>query len=157
MEKTVLVTDKEPDVVGRVGKAWKEESPKKETSTCSWIVFAPDAHPLWDYYFISCVSLADFAGVTPAKKYNKDATHEIIVIALDPAQIPTVNDINVIRILTPINFMGQWKEENDDSARTTIEKTVRDIVDGILSPDTDWISQWVSRFGDYGLKGGYSE
>ncbi len=54
--------------------------------------------------------------------------------------------------LVPFNFVGQLIAESDDEARARIEQDVKDIVAGTLSPDTDFTSQWVARYGDHCLK-----
>lgn len=159
-ENVIFVSEVEPDIIGKVGTAWKQrreyllsKHPEfvltDKTTVASWVIFAPYAHPLWSYYALATISLRDVEGVEPAIIYNEEATHEIMIVALNPDNEPTVNDF--LHYLSPLNYVGQWKEESDESALATTEQTVRDVVNGILNPDTDAIRQWVTRFGDHML------
>ena len=157
----IYADDRIPDLIGIAGKAWKQDlegyrklhPEEADGALCGWIVFDPCAHPLWHYYLVCCVFLRAVPGVPPAKINLAGATHEIFVIAFDPDQkrIP-LNDPP--RMLTPINFAGQWISESDEQAIAKVEGAVMEIVRGTLSPDTDFIQQWVQRFSGSNLKGG---
>ena len=164
MTETKIITtdDRIPDLVGPHGKAWKQDfdSFRKlhpglgpDGSVCVWIVSAPWAHPVWHSYLIVCLFLRDVPGVPPAKVAMAGATHEVIVAALDPEQkrIP-LNDYP--KMLKPLNFAGQWIAASDEAAAAKIEATVLEIVNGTLSPDTDFLREWVKRFSGSNLKAG---
>lgn len=163
MEPIIYTDEKTPDIEGVYGRAWKQdfESFKRrnpglpaDSSVCGWIVSAPWAYPLRSCYMIACVSLKDSPGLQPAKVMLPGATHEVFVVALDPEQkrIP-LNDSP--KMLRPVNFAGQWVAASDDDARLKIEGCVKEIViHATLSPDIDFIRQWVDRFSGSNLKKG---
>jgi hypothetical protein len=137
-----------PDLVGLHGKAWVYRlAPKTidESATLKmWIVSAPWAHPAWHSYAIGVIHLRTIVGVAPAKRYHSDATHEVMVAALDPEK-PIELDKQVA-FLTPMNYMEQFKAESDEAALKHVEQAVQDICDGKLSPDTDFKLDWLARF-----------
>lgn len=154
-----------PAIVGTHGKAWRcdEQAGLRKLSVAAerhvglshWIVHAPYAHPGWHSYSIICLHLRPVAGIDPPKLYLSDATHEVIVHALNPERDlnPLIDDgIRRGEFLLPANFAAQFIEISDDLARERIERTVKEICDGALSPDTDCIGQWIARFGDNMIK-----
>lgn len=64
-------------------------------------------------------------------------------------------DMPALPFLTPVNFSAQLRCTNDEAAKTLAEYTIREICDGQLSPDTDWIREWVRRFGNAMIKSEY--
>lgn len=144
-----------PDITGAAGRAWLysrlPDRPDVTATIRSWIVEAPAAHPLWHSYFIGVIHLRDIPGVVPATILLPGATHEVFVYALDPRQ-PAAPDLEV-RWLRPINFAGQWIASDDERAIAKVEGCVRDICDGRLSPDTDWMQHWIARFSASHVKG----
>lgn len=153
-----------PDLEGPAGKAWKmdgdsylklhpEKAPIHEVTTACWILQCPAYHPVWHSYVISCVSLKNMEGLPPAVILLPNATHELFVIALNPNFPTTVNED--FCFLEPINFSAQFIAENDEVASGRIEESVKEILAGVLSPDTDFMSMWVARYGDSNLKREY--
>jgi hypothetical protein len=156
----ILTRDIVPTLVGSLGKAWRQDKEKiaelrdKEELlplyVASWIIYAPYAHPAWHSYWLNCMSLRNLEGVPPALIYRPDATHELILLALNPAHPTTIDEQP--HFLTPTNFAGQFPAQSDSHASAIIEQTVRDVVNGILSPDTDYRRDWIKRFGDWCLR-----
>lgn len=161
-----------PDLTGDFGDAWRLDLAKARTSAglkagpdeatvAAWIVYAPHSHPIWPTVLVAVVHLREMEGQTRAPSIHlPGATHEIQVLALDPDGIAgveaTIDDAAVnLRFLSPTNFTGQWVSTSDAKAAERCEKTVADIVEGRLNPDTDGLSQWVSRFGDSCVKLGF--
>lgn len=152
-----------------VSAAWEIEIQKVYEATktrkgagCAvalWVVFAPWAHPHWAYYSISTCHLRDESPEAPkAKIHLPSATHEIIVAALDPQRVPNLTNPLATR-LEPINFAGQWIAQArpnpvdlDLAAAKKTRETVEEIMRGELSPDTDFIGQWVARFSESNLR-----
>jgi hypothetical protein len=155
--KTVRNTP--PNLIGTHGQAWVPDNetiarkhpdrPSIDLRTGTWIVHIPSANPHWSYYMISCISLRDVPGIPSAIRYLDNATHEIVVAAINPGSPPPLDD--VIQCLYPINFVGQFIAKDDEAARLQIEVSIKEIINGILSPDTDFVSQWVERYGDHCL------
>ncbi len=160
-EPVIYVEDRAPDLTGTHGRAWKVDvpavarrrpgGPPAELCCAHWVVEARWAHPIWHSYFVGCVALRDMPGVPPAKIHLHGATHEVLVYALNPEHRRAVNDLTPY--LTPGNFHGQWRAGSDAEAASFIEDTVKLIVEGRLSPDTDFRRDWIARFSASNMKG----
>lgn len=155
-----LVTESTPTLSGALGKAWHQDVAAAssgmrsgvpiELTIASWIVHAPYAHPWWCYYWIGCVSLRDMEGAPPAVIHLEGGTHEILLFALNPDVEPAIDQAP--EWLEPANFVAQFIATSDEAAAERVRGVVQDVVDGRLHPDTDFISQWVARFGGSSLK-----
>jgi hypothetical protein len=164
------VTDpvkKPPDLSGKYTKAWlcnidegrriMKVKPEQDASICHWVIEAPWAHPAWHSYSIFCHHLRPMPGSdVPVAFYLEGATHEMLVFCLDPTKgreslIETgiVKDANW---LEPANFAAQFIELDDELACDRIKRTVQEIVDEKLSPDTDFRREWIHRFGNNMMK-----
>jgi hypothetical protein len=153
-----------PDHSDAHGRAWRVDVPAlRVTKQCPadrdatldlWIIEAPWAHPIWHSYLITLVHLRPMPGFD-VHFYRSGASHEFQLFALDPAKprAPAVSGQVLPGVLTPANFAAQLVEESDEGARATIRKAVTQICAAQLSPDTDFLGQWVARFGGQMLKG----
>lgn len=157
--------DTQPALEGRAGQAWviDQEALRRRTgqpldaraeaaALPNWIVHAPAAHPLWSHYLIGCIPLRDLPGLPPAFIHLDGATHEVIVYAMDPEHQPEIDGVPYL--LTPVNFVGQFIADSDEAAAQRVQAAVQEIVDGVLSPDTDARSEWVRRFSGSNLRPG---
>lgn len=148
----------QPDHVGTHGRAWRFNlksildaqrakhgtAPPMELNTCAWAVYAPFSHPMWPCVAVACISLRDVPGWPSATINLPGATHEVMVMALDPDKPVCVDQQP--SYLRPTNFAGQFIASSDDEARERIEQAVRDICAGTLNPDSDGRHQWAERF-----------
>ena len=152
------------DIVGAVGSAWRCDLSKVITSNseairslnvCAWIIHAPYAHPVWHSYCLNAIALRDVEGVPPAHISLPGATHEFFLMALDPDPEGgrTYELDKPFPYLTPPNFVAQVWAASDEEMAKWMEATVRDVVDGKLNPDTDYIQHWIARFGASNIKG----
>ena len=120
-----------------------------------WVIEAPWAHPIWHSYSMTLVHLRpmptnfgdDLAIHVPG------ATHEMLLYALDPKgdrakMLELGYSKESCLPLLPGNFAAQLVEASDYEAAQRIEDTVKDVCDGLLSPDTDHLRDWIKRFGD---------
>ena len=157
----IYVEDLEPALTGASGRAWRvdvaavargrRESPPPELTVAAWIVHAPYAHPMWHSYAIAAVSLELVPGWPPAKINAPGATHEVMVYALNPEHRRAINAPS--HYLTPANFHGQWRAADHAAAARYVEETVQLVIDGKLSPDTDFRRDWIARFSASNMKG----
>lgn len=157
-----LAKDTMPDLTGIVGKAWRhdleaavvrmglEDRPPAELTVSSWVVYAPCAHPLWAYYWIGCVSLRSIPNAAPPLILIPNATHEVMVYALNPDIDPAIDDGP--QMLLPANFHGQFIEACDEDAAARVQASVKEVVAGLLSPDTDFQREWVRRYSDSNMR-----
>lgn len=126
---------------------------KQDAMVGGWVIFAPWANMAWSYYLLGCIHLRPVPGFGSPKLYSIDATHEIILAALDPGYVVDLLD-PYKRHLLPLNYAGQIciQERNpvdaDKLAMLKLDEAVAAIMEMRLNPDTDAISQWKERFGD---------
>lgn len=111
---------------------FKPIRPDQEATVAAWFLQIPGAHPLWSCYMLSVVHLREIAGVKPAVKRFNNATHELLVIALNPNLKPRPDDRNTWQHMTPINVVEQFEVGDDDAAAAIAEKFARACVDGHL-------------------------
>lgn len=141
------------DPVG-MGQAWKMDVTKTykvvPSGICRWVLQVPWAHPVFHEYVIDCVHLRNENNLPKPKVLLTGATHEIVVHALDPDWILTYERYPAI--LMPTNFSSQFHCENDAAAEARILDTVKEVISGVLSSDTDYIQEWVKRYGDCMIK-----
>src|SRR5689334_7548154 len=115
-----------PQIDGRAGQAWRiaidDATRAKWPATCdSWLLHAPGAHPLWQFYLVGLISLRDVPGLEPAKKRHPSMTHELHVVALDPDhnQAYDPSDFDTCsspRWLHPLNLAEQFEIGSDRDA-----------------------------------------
>jgi hypothetical protein len=144
-----------PDCEGLHGRAWRipmaapgqRGRPDADATVDGWLLHAPGAHPFWVYWVLAVIHLRPLAGVKPAYVRLSGATHEIIIMALNPeTQLPEIEDVGrgeaTFDFLTPIDVMEQFVVRDDAEAAQLCELAIRCCVDGMASPDQDWRSWW---------------
>jgi hypothetical protein len=159
-----------PVVQGPHGRAWLCDrlaglrklkfDPAQDASLDHWMVEAPWAHPAWHSYSILLIHLREMPGEQKGatKFYIPDATHELMVYALNPEQDRRPLLATAIpdrHWMTPGNFAAQFIEITDDLARERVRNTVQMICDGKLSPDTDFTRDWVRLYNNSMIKKEY--
>ncbi len=133
---------------------WAKNGVSAETdaTVAAWIIQAPWAHPVWHSYWLHVIHLRPLAGgdIGPSV-YVPGATHELWLYALNPDADPetVARECKPAQhFLTPINFAAQLVLPDDAGAVDLAAGTARDVLKGLLNPDTDARSQWIERFGD---------
>lgn len=145
---------------GPAGKAWEMVLEKlrmgqtgKDAGIAVWLIHCPSAHPWWSYYSLCLFHLRPLEGQPPAKIYLAGASYEITLFAMSPDWTSSIEDPRYFQNrLEPINFGAQFCASSDFEAKSFVLRSVVDVVEGCLNPDTDAIQQWVARFGDNMLK-----
>lgn len=114
-------------------------------TTVTWWLLTGDWHPIWPQFVISVVTLADQPGRPPAKLHFPGATHELVVMALNPGE-PPVRHSPLTLTSGGIRAVGGWLEPVDvvhQFTATDAEMTqLADLcawgcVVGGLTPSTD--------------------
>ena len=162
--------ESEPNCAGPHGEAWiydlealnTKYNAKPHATLVSWCIHAPWAHPFWSCYAFHLIHLRPVEGLPDPKIYLPGATHEVFLFALSPDHDIDLGDYP--KPLQPVNFSGQFIVPGDSADRMSdgtlvidlracskVADCVRDIVNGELSPDTDFRQQWVERFSDSNL------
>lgn len=155
-----------PTITGTHGRAWKCDHAafvakhgvkpgEVDATVVNWLIEAPWAHPFWHSYTLTLVHLRPMPDARPTIFYLDGASHELWLYALDPGKPrePAIRGEAFPSWLTPSNFAAQIVAPSDEAAAARIEGAVRRICDGTLSPDTDFIRQWMHLFGDNMIKG----
>jgi hypothetical protein len=129
---TEIRTTLEPLISCRHGRAWQcplDPAPANPAWTATvvvWLLQIPRVHPAWDCFMLSVVHLREIPGTPPAVKQFPEATHELLLFALDPNVSP-IDPTNCadFRRLTPINYVGQVQLDTDDQAITLADRVAR--------------------------------
>lgn len=108
------------NVKGRVGNYDEIAAPSAKSDQTahlkSWLMYLPNQHPFWSHYMLCAIHLRPIDGMPPANKISAEATHEIVVCALDPNRLPNPDDLNSLMPLTPINYSIQFSGLTDEQA-----------------------------------------
>lgn len=110
-------------------------TPAEEACLVSWLVDAPGQSPVWRHYLLSVCHLRPIDGAPPAHIRTPGATHELLLIALDPVGHPNVYDRESLRFLTPLNAEAQFIVDTDEQAVALAEKATRAICDGVMAAE----------------------
>lgn len=134
------VSDTPPTLEGPNTKIWKGEPREGDHATIgNWMIHAPWMHPFWSWHYLSLVHLRELDGVSPPNMQFPEATHEFLVLALNPEHEP---DWGKLYYLTPPSITQQFIAENDAQALEWIELILPQIAEGELSVDSDFRSTW---------------
>lgn len=143
-----------PTASGSGGQAWRirlppvgqRARPDHDATVDAWIVRVPGAHVCWDHWALTVVHLRSIAGVRAAHRHVPEATHEFLILALNPEKpLPPLDAAHAgfqIHWLTPIDVCMQFMARSDAVAAEILELAVTSIVDGHASPDQDWRPWW---------------
>lgn len=114
-------------------------------TTITWWLLTGDWHPLWSQFAISVVSLADKPGHQPARLHFPGATHELVVMALNPGQPPAQHS-PVTLTTGGLTAVGGWPEPvdvvhqftaTDDEMTRLADSCAWGCVVGAITPSTD--------------------
>lgn len=165
LRKPIVPVKAAPTLNMPYGKAWRIDLPAvrarfggeiTDAGIDAWLVEAAWAHPAWHSYLVTLIHLRPMPGFKDPVLYHPNATHELLVQALDPDgdrdRLLEESTGWHCKTLEPANFAAQLVEISDDLARERVRKAVEMICAGDLSPDTDYRAQWVALFGDNMMK-----
>lgn len=135
------MTEKGP--YGEATKLTVPDIPQAAETLCAWLITAPSYHPAWCQYVLSVVRLRDLEGWPVPKRDFDGASHELIVLALDPSggdlhtpeTLAFFFESGTLPYLTPVNIVQQHEatdEEMDELARLACFA----VVHGALCPET---------------------
>ena len=97
----------------------------------SWFIFAPKQSPVWNHYALSTIHLRDVPGTKPVVRLFPQATHEIVLAALDPREKPQAEDPYTWQYLR-LNLCEQIVLRNDAAASAICRAGAEQIVAGRL-------------------------
>lgn len=113
-------------------------------TTVAWWLLTGPWHPFWSQFVICVVSLKPVERVRPAKLHFEGATHELLVLALDPGNPPAVHPAERLvaeglafcGYLQPIDVVHQFTATDEEMTQLA-SLAAAACVDGVLSPSTD--------------------
>lgn len=102
-------------------------------TVATWFLDCPGQSPAWRHYLLSVVHLRPIKGQEHEPVFQfPGATHEVMVVALDPGKHPSPTDIQTWYHLTPVNVAQQLVLEDDEQARKLLHLAARAVVSGLL-------------------------
>jgi hypothetical protein len=127
----------------------REGMPEQVATLSHWFVSSPAAHPVWPHYLFLTVRLRDVEGQSrPPTKPFPDATHNIMLVALNPEIGPwTAENVTEKMLaprdqsafLTPLNASEFVGNATDAQAIELTHLLARAMVDGIVPIEPgDW-------------------
>lgn len=130
-----------PALSGPSGQAWLAVLPEEHrlASVAYWLLHCPGAHPVWAWYIVACIHLRAEEGLGDAHKAFPEATHELVVFAVNPevALDPAKPVEWMANRLTPQNVVQQFQVGTDSDAERVVYALMAAFCDGRLSPDSD--------------------
>lgn len=125
-------------LTGPIGSATETGVPEFAPSTCltSWFLDLPPAHPFWPRYMLSVVHLREEPGMKPAILLYPEATHELMIGALDPQFNPVPHDASTWKWMQPFNVVHQFHGLSDGQAKALAQWAAGEVVEGRLWVET---------------------
>jgi hypothetical protein len=139
---TEMITTGETGPFGTAIRLDMPDMPEAAETVCSWLITAPVFHPAWSQYLLTVVRLRDgIPGFPPPKRQFPGATHELLVITLNPEQGPYGADLchryarGGMPYLTPVNVTHQI-EGTDGEAAELARFAAWGVINGHLEPES---------------------
>lgn len=114
-------------------------------TTVAWWLLTGSWHPVWPQFILSVVHLRPVEGAPPAKLHFPGATHELLVVALNPGDPPKIHSRKILEkrglagvggYLTPIDVCHQFTAV-DAEMYELAALCAQACVDGLLNPSVD--------------------
>lgn len=116
--------------------------PGADTTITWWLLTGLQWHPLWQQFLLIVVHLRDVEGTPAATRQFPGATHELLVLALNPergARTPedlAGNGVGPAGYLSPIDVVHQF-DATDEEMRVLAGMLAEACTQGWLTPSTD--------------------
>lgn len=127
-----------------------ESMPQAATARSIWLIDSTCFSPAWNQWILGVVSLAETPGFPPPVRHFQDATHEMLVLALNPEagrySQAILDTGEGYQMLLPLNYCDQF-QANDGEMAALAAWMVWGVVNGHLqlehNGDTDRTS-WLT-------------
>lgn len=126
-------------------RAWKtnfEHTVETSATLSSYLVHCPNLHAFWSYWWVSLIHLREVEGIQPAVRDFENAEHEISVYAQNPEIEPDPDSMKTVAVLLPVDVTEQVHGLTDGEAVDVLQMLVERVIDGSLSPDSDFRRFW---------------
>lgn len=134
----------------------REGMPEQVATLSHWFVHAPAAHPLWPQYLFFCVHLRDVEGQSrPPFRRWPDASHELLLLALNPELGPWAPETFAEKMLapravsawlSPPNVVEQLRAATDPQAVELTVLLAHALVDGHVPIEPDDVRNGRARW-----------
>lgn len=102
-------------------------------TVAAWLLHVPGQSPAWDDYMLVAVHLRDQEGVVDVVEgTDPEATHEVLLFALDPGEPVHAENMGEWRRLSPVNVAETVKLPSDKAAEGLLELCARAVIIGVL-------------------------
>lgn len=108
------------------------DPPELGAGVARWFLHCPGQSAGWDHYLLTTIHLRPIDGVPAHLIQAATVTHELIVVALDPARDPVAEDPSTWSFLSPWNTVEQLELPDDDAARLLTGRCAEAVVCGML-------------------------
>lgn len=98
----------------------------------NWFIDAPGQSVAWRHYMLGAIHLRAIDGVKPAHIREPGATHEIMMMAMDPKLKPDPLNPDSWSYLRPHNLSLQVKLRDDSAAIMLLDQCATNIAEGRL-------------------------
>jgi hypothetical protein len=98
----------------------------------TWFIYAPGQSPAWRHYGLSAIHLRPIDGVKPPVIREAGATHEFMLLAMDPRTNPVPHDPQSWSFLRPLNLIEQVALINDAAALRILDMCALEVTKGRL-------------------------
>lgn len=140
-----------PDRTAKYGRAWRCRHPDVDLYPAAietWLLHVPRAHPHWAFWMFGAISLDPDRGVDRRALQFDEATHEFMIVAMDPSKpIPQpARWVNAAYHDTPdLKYQVELPAgpRGDGAARATVVLMVRTVIENGMSPDAANRNYWV--------------
>lgn len=135
---------REPTLQGPAGKAW-EIVGDGGPGLVSYLLHVPGAHIAWGSWLVGVVHLRPVAGMAPPKLHYPTAGHEFLIVSVNPERHGMYADPDggPFHFLEPADVVYQFDGLTDAQAMLLGTLAAQRIVEGMLSPDSDFRRLWV--------------
>lgn len=123
---------------------WGENRP--HSALAQWLVYAPTFSPFWQHYVLGLLHFRPVEGLPEPYKCYPEAEYEVMIVALDSAYNPSVDDLRSIRHLRPINYMIHISGATDGAMIKALAKVAQYCADGKIFMEPQGISGATEHF-----------
>lgn len=139
--------DREPDITGRAARAWqvtydRDGDPRVDSHVGTWIIEGP-FHPFWSQWAMTIIELKEVEGMPPPNRKYPEADAEFLIVSLNPDH-PAETTVNPqLRFLEPPDVAFQCDGLDREQLEALLRGCVDDVVEGRISPDSDYRQTWL--------------
>jgi hypothetical protein len=98
-----------------------------------WLMDIPGWSPAWHHFMLTVVHLRDVKGTPPANKLFPQATHEMLLQAMDSEAKPDPQNPDTWKFLQPANWVAQFTCPDDNTAAQACRGLAFVCLDGKLA------------------------